>query len=72
MSIKKELYGLTKDGQEIFAYIMCNSNGMEAKVINYGAILTHLFVPDKQGEKRDVVLGYSDLESFAYNKPGFG
>jgi hypothetical protein len=30
---------------------------MEVWILPYGATLTHLFVPDKHGVKRDVVLG---------------
>jgi aldose 1-epimerase len=33
---------------------------MEATFIPYGATITHLVVPDKEGTKRDVILGWDD------------
>lgn len=34
------------------------------KVIDYGATVTHLFVPDKNGINRDIVLGFDTFEGF--------
>jgi len=41
-------------------YTIVNSNGLEVKVIPFGATLTHFFVPDEKGIKRDVILGFDD------------
>jgi len=72
MSITKESFGVMKDGTEITAYTIINGKGMEATVINFGAILTKLIVPNKAGEKADVVLGYDSLESYYDNSSFFG
>lgn len=40
---------------------------MKAGVINYGAILVNLFVPDGKGTAEDVVLGYDTLEPYFTN-----
>jgi aldose 1-epimerase len=37
---------------------------MSAKVTEYGATLTELWVPDRDGKTADVVLGYSRLEDY--------
>ncbi len=37
---------------------------LKAHFINYGATLTHLFVNDKQGVSRDVVLGFDDPQDY--------
>ena len=50
------------NGQEIFLYELENRNGMKMTVTNFGAILTSLLVPDKNGKLDDVVLGYDKLE----------
>ena len=50
--VKKEIFGKTKSGQEIYRYWLENEKGMRAGVINYGAILVNLFVPDKEGKVR--------------------
>lgn len=71
-SVKKELFGQTGEGAEIYKYWIENSNGMKAGIINYGAILVNLIVPDKNGRKDDVVLGYDLLEPYFENGCFFG
>lgn len=72
MSVTKELFGTTKCGKQIYRYFISNSKGLKAGVINYGAILVNLFVPDKNGEIADVVLGYDTLEPYFDNGSFFG
>lgn len=35
---------------------------MEVHVINFGASITSMMVPDRRGNMDDVVLGYDDIE----------
>lgn len=72
MSISKELFGVAKDGKEVYAFTLENANGMKARVINFGAILVNLYVPDKKGNVQDVVLGYDKLEDYYGNASFFG
>ncbi len=72
MPVTKELFGTTKCGKQIYRYYISNSKGLKAGVINYGAILVNLFVPDKNGEAADVVLGYDTLEPYFENGSFFG
>ena len=72
MGVSKELFGKTKEGQEIYKYWLSNSKGMKAGIINYGAILVNLFVPDKEGNTEDIVLGYDHLEDYFTNGSFFG
>lgn len=72
MSITAKAFGTCTCGKEITAYTIANSKGMKATVINYGAILTELFVPDKDGKAVDVVLGYDTLEPYFENGSFFG
>lgn len=67
MGIRKELFGKTKLGEEVWRYWLENAKGMRAGIINYGAVLVNLFVPGKDGTAQDVVLGYDDLESYTVN-----
>ena len=46
--------------------------GMTAKVMTYGATLTELDVPDKDGKFADVVLGFDDLKGYLAGHPYFG
>ena len=72
MGIVKEKFGTTKCGKDVYAYTLTNTNGMQAKVINFGAILVNLLVPDKDGSLADVVLGYDTLEDYYENGDFFG
>jgi aldose 1-epimerase len=71
MNLKKNLYGET-DGKKVFQYTLTNENGMKVKILNYGGIVTHLFVPDKDGHLADVVLGYDSLQGYIDKTPYFG
>lgn len=72
VGIEKEFFGKTKEGISVDLYTVTNSNGTMAKFTNYGAILVSLFIPDKDGQLIDVVLGYDNLEGYFSNGPGFG
>lgn len=70
MGIVKEKFGTMKTGEEIYLYTLENKNGMQARIINYGAALVNLMVPDRNGEVADVVLGFDKLEDY-YENPSF-
>ena len=72
MSITQESFGTTKNGEKVTLYRITNKNGMIAEVIDYGAILRALFVPDKDGKPDDVVLGFDDIKSYEKNPSFFG
>ena len=72
MKISKTIFGVMEDGTQIFLYSIENSKGMKAQVINYGAILVRLYVPDKNGKTEDVALGYDRLDSYYVNGANFG
>ena len=63
-SVKKEAFGKTSDGKSVEAYTLTNKNGLKAKIITYGAMLTEMHVPDKNGKLGDVVLGHDKLEDY--------
>ncbi len=70
--MQKELFGTTKEGVDIYLYTLVNQNGMTVKLINYGAIIVALQVPDVNGITRDVVLGYDTLAEYEVNDCFFG
>lgn len=45
-------------------YTLRSSSGLVAQVTNYGAKLVSLFVPNNQGVKADVVLGFNTLDEW--------
>ena len=67
-----ESFGKLPDGREVSLFTLTNQNGMVAKVTEYGAILTSLEVPDKDGTVADITHGYDDLEGWLTNTSYFG
>lgn len=72
VKVTQEAFGRTPDGTEVAAYELTNAAGLRAKVIDYGAILVSLEVPDREGRLGDVVLGFDDLDSYLKRNPMFG
>jgi aldose 1-epimerase len=72
LDVQKKEFGKMPDGTVIDVYTLTNTNGMVARVINYGALLTELHVPDKNGKTVDVVLGFDDLKGYLGEHPYFG
>ncbi len=72
MGVAKEFYGKDKNGADITAYTLTGSRGMKAVVLDYGAILDRLYVPDAKGEVVDVVLCSGSAEEYAKDDFFFG
>lgn len=70
--ITKMAFGKTPDGRAVDLYVLTNANGMKAKIMTYGAILTELDVPDRHGKAGDVVLGFDHLDGYLAGHPYFG
>jgi aldose 1-epimerase len=69
---EKSLFGKLPDGREVFQYTLTNKSGASVKVINFGAIVTSLIVPDRHGKFDDVVLGYDTLQGYLHGQSYFG
>ncbi|MDH7603847.1 MAG: aldose epimerase family protein [Melioribacter sp.] len=70
--IDKKLFGTLPTGEQVFVYTLTNKNGMEAKIINYGATIVSLTAPDKNNKFDDIVMGYDNLEDYINGKSYFG
>ena len=49
MSVEKKFYGYTADQKEISSYTLTNKSGMKAVLLDIGAVIESLLVPDKNG-----------------------
>ena len=56
MSVLKENFGNTEKGEAIYAYTLSNSKGMSVKVMNFGANVMKINVPDRNGKVEDVTI----------------
>jgi aldose 1-epimerase len=70
--IQEEEFGKMPDGRTVKRYTLKNRNGVIAKVMEYGAILTELWVPDKNGRSATVVCGFDNLDQYLQGHPFFG
>jgi aldose 1-epimerase len=70
--IETDRYGTLPDGREVRIFTLSNSQGLRARVTEYGAILVSMEVPDKIGKISDVTLGYDTLEGWLTNTSYFG
>jgi aldose 1-epimerase len=72
MKLEQKVFGKTPAGAEVKIYTLSNRKGMTAKVTDYGAILTELWVPDRNGKPGNVVLGFDNLDRYVKGHPFFG
>ena len=70
--VEKGAFGQLPDGTAIESYTVYNSQGASAKLITYGATLTELHMPDKNGKMGDIVLGFDDIQGYLSQHPYFG
>jgi aldose 1-epimerase len=71
-SISEQDWGQTREGTPVTLYTLTNRNGVVVKITNFGAIITELHVPDRTGQRTNVVLGFDNLEQYLQGHPGFG
>lgn len=62
MKMTKSLYGKTADGKEVFSFTIKNESGAEIELLNYGATLNKISVPDRNGDFADVLVGFDTME----------
>jgi aldose 1-epimerase len=63
-----------EDFDSIRLFTLRNASGIEIKVTNFGAIVTSIVTPDRDGKRADIALGYNQVEDYinAVDKPYFG
>ena len=66
--IQKASFGKV-DGKPVDLYTLTNAKGAVAKITNYGAIVTELHVPDRDGKMGDVVLGFDNVDDYVEEEP---
>lgn len=71
MPVTQSVFGKTKDGVEITQYAISNGT-VSVKVINFGANIISLELPDKNGALADCVCGYDSLADWESNPTFFG
>jgi len=60
------------EGEAVELYNLENANGMVVRIMTYGGIIQSVMVPDRDGEMRNVTLGFPTLEQYVESNPYFG
>ncbi|MCF2946983.1 galactose mutarotase [Paraglaciecola aquimarina] len=76
LSLEKTQFGEHNNAQ-VDLYTLKNSNNMTVKITNYGATVTNIIVPNKNGELGSITTGFDKFESYfsdeyIQNSPYFG
>jgi len=71
-TIEKSVFGKLADGKSVELYTLTNAKGLVMKVMTYGAVMTELQVPDRNGKISDITLGFDNLEQYTGEHPYFG
>lgn len=67
--LDKKNFETEVNGKKVGLFVLKNTNGMEVCVTNYGGRIVSVLVPDKDGNKKDVVIGFDSIQDYI-NVPG--
>ena len=62
--LEEREFGKLDDGTLVKQFILRNAKGMTVKIITYGAIISDLQVPDRNGAFTNVVLGADSIDGY--------
>ena len=65
-------FGATRDGVATHVYTLRSDSGIEVDICSYGACITRLAAPDRDGPGADIVLGCSDAAEYEAHSSYFG
>lgn len=72
MMITSKIFGTTEAGNLVTCFDMANKNGMVVSVLNYGCTIHRILVPDRNGAKINVALGYDSILGYEEGNCYFG
>ena len=67
----RENFRAEYDGKLTDLFVLRNNKGMVATITNYGARLVNLFVPAKNEQLVDVVIGFDTVEGFKHSSEAY-
>lgn len=66
------IFGYLPSGEAVEAWTLYGAGGITVEVITYGAMITRLLAPDREGNLADVVLGFEALNPYLTHRAYFG
>lgn len=64
MQVKVEPFGFMPDGTAVSRFVLATDSGLTVSLIELGAGIQNITMPDQRGNIGSVVLGYDDLEGY--------
>jgi aldose 1-epimerase len=71
-TVTKTYFGRSPHNILVSLYTLTNKNGMSVSIMDYGATITRIRVPDRDGKIDDVVLGFDKFTPYLSMKDYFG
>jgi aldose 1-epimerase len=65
-------FGKTAHGERVRLYTLTNKNGMSVSIMDYGATVVKIVVPDRNGKLDDVALGFDTFAPYLTATAYFG
>ena len=62
----------SRQGEALYRYDLAIPGGLRVALLNYGAAIQELWVPDAAGNEANVVLGFSNVHQYVHKHPHFG
>jgi aldose 1-epimerase len=60
------------DGERVEIYTLSNAHGIEARIMTYGASIVSLRTPDRDGQIKNIVLGFDTFDPYREGVPYYG
>ena len=70
--VSRTPFGQLPDGRPVELVTLANRHGIEVRAMTYGAIITSIRTPDRDGTPADIVLGFDSLGGYLAGSPYFG
>lgn len=70
--IERNFFGMTDKNEIAYRYILSNENGMKIEVSDFGALVLSILIKDKNGIRKDVALGFQNIEDYFQTDTGMG
>ena len=70
--VSRAPFGQLPDGRRVELFTLTNPHGVEVRAMTYGAIITSIRTPDRNGTQADIALGFDSLSGYLAGSPYFG
>ncbi|MGQ1891897.1 aldose epimerase family protein [Thermophagus sp. OGC60D27] len=70
--IEQNKWGNLPNGEPVNLYKLTSTTGLEVKITDFGGVITSIKTPDKNGIKKNVVLGFDSIDPYLKGRNFFG